>query len=591
MPQPFEVLSLSEGIDHLRAGYRRGLLVPFVGAGLSAPRMRGWLSLVKALAAEADVKDLKLPENPTDQHLILASERVVWQAKARGLSLGNLMAKCLPGTECDHAATPAATAALASVWWPLVLSTNYDRLFLDAFNAMHHDGKRKHDGDRMVALGRGADDSHTVLQSLNQPYRPLLWALQGFLGQSMHGADLQREIVLGFEQYRRATFENAAFRSSFAELFRSRSFFFVGSGLSEEYFKGLFGESIVRLGVHQHAHCALINESDLALDTPWFLHTRLNIVALTYSDKGGKKYSGFAPCLQELAAALNEPPKGGRRFWVRSSLNESVSVDLEPSAIPPSDSENHWIVGSAGRSGGSRLSSGKLLVSGDVPTSLHGPTVAVSDHEDLHRVEGRNVLYAIARKSTVNGRAGRDLRHIADTTARALSFAATNGAKVVSLMILSASTSKGRWPRVFSLIEMLRGIRQYALGRSDLLPLHVIIHDTAAGRSFDRSIAAWQAIESGKLDPSEVLNCEALRFLVEIHLGAETTRLPMYVAGKKSVAQVAQYLGLDKKWGFEVDPGPTAVETHRRSDFELSLLDAGVVPGSTIRFRKEASKI
>jgi hypothetical protein len=46
-----------------------------------------------------------------------------------------------------------------------------------------------------------------------------------------------------------------------------------------------------------------------------------------------------------------------------------------------------------------------------------------------------------------------------------LSVAADQGATTVSLMLLSASPHAGRWPCVFSLIEMLRGIRHYAYGR------------------------------------------------------------------------------------------------------------------------------
>ena len=120
MRRRFETLSFDAGIDHLRAGYRRGLLVPFMGSGLSAPKMRGWSSLVKSLSVRAGIRNLELPDKPTDQQLILASERVVWQLRARQFSLGEEMGQCLPDPRRRRTPVPPATTALASVWWPLV---------------------------------------------------------------------------------------------------------------------------------------------------------------------------------------------------------------------------------------------------------------------------------------------------------------------------------------------------------------------------------------------------------------------------------------------------------------------------------------
>ena len=247
--------------------------------------------------------------------------------------------------------------------------------------------------------------------------------------------------------------------------------------------------------------------------------------------------------------------------------------------LPALESSTHWIVGSAGRK-----SFGKTLPSRDLPSTVHGPLVKVAGHGNLLKVKGRNVLLAVARKSKKNGGALRDLRHVANSTACALEVAATQGATTVSLMMLSASTSHGRWPRVFSLIEMLRGIREYGGRRHRHTPLHVIIHDTAAARTDDPSTAAWHAIESGKLDPAEVLDCEALRFFVEIHLSGGITRMPVYILGTKSVAQVGLFLGLTEGWDVTVDPNPAPRDEFAPIGPHQSLLDAGVVPGSTLRF-------
>jgi SIR2-like domain len=579
---PFKPLSYCRALDHLRVGYRRGLLVPFVGSGLSAPRLHLWSGLVKALAEKAGIGDVRLGDPPTDQQLIVASERIVWSLRAQGLSLADAIQTTLPNRKSSQDEVPPAARALASAWWPLVLTTNYDSLLLDAFNEGHQ--RAKHSHGAMAVVGRSAADCHTVLASLNLPTRPLLWALQGFLGSSLNRVDLKQEMVLGYDHYRRATFESASFRAAFSEVYRNRSLLFAGAGLGEEYFRGLFGESIVRLGANQHAHCALINEKDLTPDMCWFMHTRLNIVVLTYKDTAKERYSGFAPCLQEIADALTEPPRGGRRFWVHRA-KPAVCVDIEPTSLPRRGTATHWIVGSAGQK-----RSGELRVSGDVPTRLRQPQVPVSGNDDLKRVKGQSVLLAIARASDPDtDRRDRDLRNVADVTAQALQFAVRQGASTVSFMLLSASVHAGRWPRVFSLVQMLRGIRRFVQDPlRESSPLRIVIHDTAAARlpgdAPDRS--AWHAVETGRLDPAEVLDCSALRFFVEVEIEGSTTRTPMYVNEKETVQQVSQYFQLDIGWGAVLEPSPAPRRGNRVPELAVSLLDAGVVPGSTLRFTR-----
>jgi hypothetical protein len=548
--------------------------------------LRLWSGLVKALAEEAGIDDVRLGTRPTDQQLILASERIVWQLRSQGRSLADAMRTTLPNPKSNQDEPPPAASALASAWWPLILTTNYDSLLLDAFNKRHRRAEHEDEHDVMAVVGRSAADCHTLLASLNLPMRPLLWALQGFLGSGLNGVDLNHEIVLGYDHYRRATFENASFRAAFSEVYRNRSLLFVGTGLGEEYFRGLFGESIIRLGANQHAHCVLINKKDLKQDTCWFMHTRLNIVVLTYEDPpNAPKYSGFAPCLQEIADALTELPRGARRFWVHGAT-PPVYVDIEPTPLPEKSSAEHWIVGSAGQK-----RSGELRVSGDVPTALRGPQVAIADHDDLKQVAGQEVLLAIARKLDPDtGSHHRDLRNVADVTTHALQVAVSEGASTVSFMLLSSSVREGGWPRVFSLVQMLRGIRRFVQTPPlrEGSPLRIVIHDTAAARvpdeASDRSV--WHAVETGRLDPTEVLDCKPLRFFVEIEIVGSSTRTPMYVDEEKTVRQVAKYFQLDSGWEAVLEPNPTPRRGNRLTELDVSLLDAGVVPGSTLRFTR-----
>lgn len=581
----FRPLHYEDALDQLRVGYNRGLLVPFLGSGLSAPRLPLWSALVKTLAEKAGLENLRLPKRPTDQQLILASERIVWSFRTQGKSLAEAINECFRALAGSTNEPPAATIALASVWWPLVLTTNYDTLFYDAFNQRHH--RAKHDGDAIAAVGRGTVDCHAVLASLASPTRPMLWALQGFLGKGVNGNDLSDEIVLGYEQYRRANFENAGFRAAFTEVYRNRSLLFAGAGLSEEYFRSLFGESIIRLGTNQHAHCALVNAKDLERGTPWFMHTRMNIIVLTYNDEPGKgKYSGFVPCLRRIAEALNEPPRGAWRHSMRATT-APLTVEIEPTPLPAAPGDGHWVVGSAGK-----RRTGELRISGDFPDGLRGQDVAVRGHEQLRQVRGRSVLLAVARqRDRLSTHHHRDLRHVAEATVSALDAAVGAGATTVSFMLLSASVHAGQWPRVFSLVEMLRGIRRFAEKRSSNseTPLRIVIHDTAAARTSKPDRSVWHAIESRRLDPCELIDCKDLRFYVDVGIDSSSTRTTMYLAEDKTVAQLAMYLQLKGPWKAELMPNPAPIEGRWLSSLNVSLRDAGVVPGATLRFTRASS--
>jgi hypothetical protein len=582
---PFEPLSYRDALDQLRVAHGRGLLVPFVGSGLCVPRLRLWPKLVKALACEANMDDLVLGSSPTDQELIVASERIVWRLRAAGRALAEVVENALPNPDSSENEVPPGVDALASVWWPLVLTTNYDRLFVNAFNKAHPHSKD--DTDTMVVAGRNPADCHTVMASLNLPMRPLLWALQGFLGEGVNGEDLTREIVLGYDQYRRATFGDVGFRAAFSEVYRNRSLLFVGAGLGEEYFRGLFGESLFRLGPNQHTHCALVNAKDLDRMPPWFMHTRLNIVVLTYEDeRDAPKYSGFVPCIQEIAAVLSAPPRGQRRFWIGQP--PAVCVDIEPTPLPEVSTAKHWIVGSAGV-----RHSGAPRISGDMPKQFGTKWTPLPDAPDLMKCRRKWALLAVARAGGPQiGHRSRDLRKVADVTERALQVAVRGGASTVSFMLLGASVHARRWPRVFSLVQMLRGIRRFVqhrdqTSRKPYRALRVLIHDTAAARRAeaepDRSV--WHAIETGRLDPNEVLNAGALRIFVEIELDDPVARTPMYVDEDKTVGHVAEYFQVPKGWCASLEPNPAPRQTHDLTAFGVSLSSAGIVPGSVLRFR------
>ena len=86
-------------------------------------------------------------------------------------------------------------------------------------------------------------------------------------------------MVVGHEEYRRVTHREPWFRRAFAEVFRARSFLFLGAGLSENYLLELFGEVLEMTGMSPYPHYAFVNEGEV---DPDFLRSRLNILVIEY---------------------------------------------------------------------------------------------------------------------------------------------------------------------------------------------------------------------------------------------------------------------------------------------------------------------
>jgi hypothetical protein len=207
----------------------------------------------------------------------------------------------------------------------------------------------------------------------------------------------------------------------------------------------------------------------------------------------------------------------------------------------------------------------------------------------LRQVLHRPVLLAVARvRDQTSNRRLRDLRQIAEVTVSALDAAVRSGATTVSFMLLSASVHKGRWPRFFSLVAMLRGIRRFVQERiaTSATPIRIVIHDTAAARAREPDRSVWHAVESRRLDPCELLDCKDLRFYVDVEIDSTSTRTTMYLAEDKTLQQLAMYFQLQGPWKAELTPNPAPSEGRWLTSLDVSLIDAGVVPGATLRFTR-----
>jgi hypothetical protein len=96
------------------------------------------------------------------------SEKAYWE----------IIEETLRGEDFEKSGLPEQTEALAEIYWPLTISTNYDHLFYCAC--------RKAFEDRLspTVLGRSAEDCKQVVSALVSPFdREIIWHIQGFLGE------------------------------------------------------------------------------------------------------------------------------------------------------------------------------------------------------------------------------------------------------------------------------------------------------------------------------------------------------------------------------------------------------------------------
>ena len=299
-----QVLDLEQMLPLLASSYMAGRLVPFIGAGMSRKKLAGWEGFVQYLEKEA----CQSPE--PSHHIEVRAQRAI--AALRNSKdekeFRNILTEALKGEEF-HKGLPEQTQALAEIYWPLTVSTNYDHLFYCACRSVFE--------DRLPPkiLGRGADDCKQVMSALVSPFdRETIWHIQGFLGEdcpvchappvgdASHLERLRRELVFGHSEYRRAANTAVHFRRCFGEVFASRSFLFLGSSLSEEYFWNLFGETLELCGPSPMPHFAFLPKEDKDVDVR-FLAEEMNIAVCRYD----LSKEGLAPCLRLLKETIDAP--------------------------------------------------------------------------------------------------------------------------------------------------------------------------------------------------------------------------------------------------------------------------------------------
>jgi hypothetical protein len=582
-------------LPRLVATYEAGRLVPFIGSGMSRPTCTDWPTFIRALeAATGRSEKARLDSKTPRDVLVRRANRAVRSLKRREHGeFAKKIRKSLVTQEAGTGSIPSQTRALASIWWPLVLSTNYDNCYTAAFSDRFPDRN-------LVAVGRGSEDCQRVLTSLSTAGRSLLWALQGYLHdvphtglrpevtpESEHADQLEAQIVVGHEEYRRVTYRDIHFRRAFAEVFRQRSLLFLGAGLQENYLQELFGEVLELYGPGPRPHYAIIQKGEV---DPDFMLSRFQIVVVEYA-KG--KHDQVLRCLERLAEEVNRP-RWTPVVWSwgridRRNENEWTSVpDLEVvrGPLPTGPAEGACLAVSAGGSGEA------FFLSAGIRKVVKGWGAEDAKPRRLTQYLGEFPdcpVYAVRAR---NEKDERGLSHIHDASLALFEHVAKRY-RCIRMQLLATGgqdkigVSDAEWkvrnyPERFSFVQTVRAWAAWRKRHPKVdckLALHVVL-DTV-----------YQDIASGRIDVLELLSSADIRFFVEVvSEGGEVERRLFQKMPDLTLGAVVEDLQLTAaEWTVKVTPPPSLADPWldlNRERLMQTLQALGVVPGSTVHFRR-----
>lgn len=567
-------------LPRLVSAFEQGQLVPFSGAGLSVPACRLWTDFVGALGEKAGIP-FEVGSKTLPDELVMQANKAVARLRARGT---NALAKNVREAlfNGDPKDPPPQTKALARLWWPIALTTNYDDCYVTAFREMQ--------GTEVIVCGRNAVDSQKVLTALREPGEPLLWAIQGYLGGpcSKTTDELAPEIVVGHEEYRRVAYAEAQFRRAFAEVFRSRSLLFVGSGLQEPYFREMFSEILEIYGPCDRPHYAFIKKGS-GLDIQ-FLATRFQTIVVEYSD-----HNELPRWLDQLAEAVKEKKRAFRQDRVSFTLREArlddadipcsrLSVVRGPLKRPEPETDTCLAVDAGGLGAQFDFSDPSRRLLDRV--EAHGKPV-LNGRKYVARYDGQPVFAIRARADGL-----RPLGVIRPASLELFDTAWQDGFRHICMQILATGDSgSGRsevdvppFSGLFSLVESVRAFGQWCNSHPDR-PLELILH------LVDLPLA--MEITSGRLDLQELLSSKDLRFWAKvIYPDGRVQRQMCQEKENVTLGEMAEWLGMDvTQWQVQPFPQIGAAED-KPADLATKKdepLCHWVIPGGTLRFTSKNS--
>jgi SIR2-like domain len=514
---------MTKGFDYktLSAVYDRGCLVPFIGSGMSIPICATWAQFVERLEKQTGIDDSQFKSRSLIQRALFALQRLAREG-------GDLGATVRAAVYVDKAPeTPTHSEALASVFWPLICSTNYDDVYLRA--------SMKARGVVPRIVGRSEGDCRQVLKHLSLPDGEMLWVLQGFLtpmsaqvkaaiGVEFDAHRLEQELVVGHAEYRRAAHRVPHFRRCFAELFRTRSLLFLGSGLEEPYFRALFDEVIELSGPPVRPHFALVEEDKV---DPGFMREQYHIVCHTYP-------KGHHATVSQVLAGFSDFIRGPRTrpsgwsFRLNSSARVSTDdctgghFEVNRASLPnPRDlMDGQVVAASCGRgednNAAASPSTRGVPLLGEQAVSLVGVGSHTPDWINDWVVKWQNTerCYGIvARELTGVGGSPRDRRSpeaIRKAFRAFLDVVEAERVEVAHVQLLSAGRHRVFQPWV-SLVQMARAYGQWAResSREGGVPrVRVVVYVVDPG--------VIALLTGGHIDLVEQLEDTHLRISVEI---------------------------------------------------------------------------
>lgn len=624
-------------LPYLASAYRRGVLVPFTGSGMSRPACTGWLDFIRGLALQAEVEvpahlAAAKPSEKLDSAELyrLADKAVLGLASLDVSERAAAYRKALneDGKPAGVCAIPEQTEALARCYWPLVLTTNYDDLYVVSRGRQSSaskmvgvsrtgssSGADEDETDVPEVLGRSIEDCHKVLRSLDAPTRPMLWTLQGFLGgQAAQLETLEKEfliderrrhelaaqVVAGHQQYQKAINAQPHFRRAFAEVFSRRSLLFLGSGILEDYLINLFGEIAHHYGPGPHPHFALFSENSRKTLDVRFLQTRLGIAPVFYGHHSelGEMLGRLADAVWERRASA--PPRASRpAAWMPDELGFSLSEGLQKrtaqaprlrlryAPLPvPADNGHDCVIVSVGRRSNNHPIHGSQA-KGFLDEAQRAGLIA--DTRDIHwRPSGpapslayrfaQAPLFAVAARienpnpppspGADDPEDSRDLGIIEDAVCEALRAADEAGFHHVHLGPV-ASGQYRLWHPLHPFVQTLAGIRRffdkYPHTGIESVDLHVF------------SPAVWFPTVAGKVPVVEILSSPMMKIWVDVRDSDGTSEIfAVTTRGPTRVREIKELCGLTAtRWNTELLPRSSKVNPS--TDDELLVIPTSIV--------------
>jgi SIR2-like protein len=574
----------ARALPRLVSAYESGRLVPFVGSGMSMGACTGWPEMIRRLEMRAfEDRPARPTAKATPSELIERANSVVRALKAG--TPGTFEQAMRRAVIAQPNRIPKPTRTLARIWWPLVLTTNYDNCYLAAF-------VQRFRGELYGIVGRSPEDCQRVLTSLSNPGRPLLWALQGHMnvpcridGDALR-PDLERELVVGHDEYRRVTYRDPLFRRAFAEVFRQRSLFFLGAGIKESYLQELFGEVLEMYGPSARPHYAIMPEGEV---DPAFMLARFQIRVLEFPKGEYGEVDGFLERLVETVQAKTRRPFawsfGGVLPGSRNRWYGSAELEIERTFLPARLRERECAAFPAvDGPGGFKFTPGLALrrAAWGVPKSARPRAVAAHVHEF---VGARVFVMSMAANA-----GARSLTAVYDA-ALALFRVAGRRFDTIHMQLIATRTTGAAsgagpgFPARFVLIQTVRAFRDWR-ARNPTSRCKLVLH--ALAESVTMEIAA------GRLDILELLSCEDVRFSAEIIRDDRTVERRVFELRPHATRLDAVVEQLDlspRQWAVEVSPRPSVHRDYRperpvANCLEATLHELGVVPGSTLHFRR-----